>query len=65
MSYPDYILAGMIKGDVPEESKKAPNIGGAWKNEDGSIYLRIDPFVVIKGGDDRVLLTLFPYKKRD
>lgn len=38
-------------------------IGAAWQNPNGSISIKIDPFVVLQGGAD-LLLTLFPRDKK-
>lgn len=57
---PDFILAALLKGETPEESRVANNIGAAWVNTDGSIRIKLDPFVVLEGSEDRLVLTLFP-----
>lgn len=53
---PDYRVAAM---DKRTDAKN--NIGGAWKNADGSIAIVIDPFITITGSKD-LLITLFPNK---
>lgn len=57
---PDYILGGLLKGDSRENSRTASNLGAGWLNESGSIYIKLNPFVVIDGNHDDVVLTLFP-----
>lgn len=57
---PDFILAGLLKGATKDESRKMPNLGGAWIMENGAIMLRIDAFVVIDGSRNDMVLTLFP-----
>ncbi len=53
---PDYVVAALNKHD----NRKNGNVGRAWKNDDGSIAVVLDSFIVIEGGRD-MLLTLFPY----
>lgn len=52
---PDYSIGALDK----TRDVRQPKIGAAWKNADGSISLRIDPFVVLQGGP-QLLVTLFP-----
>jgi hypothetical protein len=54
---PDYNLAALDRGN--EEKGK---VGAAWKNVDGSISIRLEPFVVLRAG---VVLTLFPRSEED
>ena len=54
---PDYVLKGMNK--VTDE--KVQKLGAAWSNEDGSISLVIDRFVVLPT-DSAWVYTLFPIK---
>lgn len=56
---PDYDLGILDK----ENDIKQSRAGAAWLNEDGSISINIDPFVVIPPGR-HILLTLFPRKER-
>jgi len=56
---PDYRLKAM---DKRTGEKTALGCGAAWWNEDGSISIDIDPFIVLHGGADLVL-TLFPLEK--
>jgi hypothetical protein len=52
---PDLRLKAMNKNtDV-----KSGYIGGAWKNENGSISIQLDPFVNLFQ-DGNLVLTLFP-----
>lgn len=56
---PDYNLWVANK-----ESDQKGKAGAAWKNEDGSISIQLDPYVVIRGrGHSGGMLTimLFPY----
>ena len=50
---PDYRLHALNKG-TDEKNR----IGGAWENEDGSISIRLDAFIVLQAGPELVL-TLF------
>lgn len=54
---PDFRVAAM---DKTTDAKN--NIGGAWLNEDGSIAVIIDPFIVLNGSRN-LLITLFPNKE--
>jgi hypothetical protein len=51
---PDYRLAALNK----RTDEKGNNIGAAWINDNGSISIRLDSFVVLTGSKDLVL-TLF------
>lgn len=55
---PDYRLAALNKS-TDEKS----NVGAAWENDNGSISIRLDSFVVLKGSKDLVL-TLFKSDSR-
>lgn len=37
-------------------------IGAAWSNDNGTISIRLDPFIVLDGGKD-IVITLFPEAK--
>lgn len=53
---PDYRVKALNR-----ENEISSSVGAAWKNEDGSISIQLDHFVVLKGrghGGDLVL-TLF------
>jgi hypothetical protein len=39
------------------------NVGVAWKNDDGTVSITLNAFVVIEGGKD-MLITLFPSKDK-
>lgn len=56
---PDYILSGLLKGTNIANR----NLGAAWINDDGSIYLMINPFVVLQSSTDHVL-TLFKREEK-
>lgn len=55
---PDYRVAAM---DKKTDAKN--NIGGAWINQDSSIAIVLDAFIVIQGSKD-LLITLFPNKDK-
>lgn len=57
---PDYRLKAMNKAT----GVKNRNVGAAWVNEDGSISIDIDAFVVLPGGPELVL-TLYPVEHRE
>jgi len=54
---PDYRVAALDK--ITEDKN---NVGAAWKNEDGTISIVLDSFIVLYGGN-RFLITLFPNTK--
>lgn len=54
----DYRVAALNK--VTEASA---NVGAAWKNEDGTIALILNDFVVLQGCCKELLVTLFPNDK--
>jgi len=56
---PEYRLKALNKAT----DEKNRNVGAAWVNDDGSISIDVEPFVVLYGGKDLVL-TLFPEGKR-
>jgi hypothetical protein len=56
---PEYRLKALNKAT----GEKSRNAGAAWVNEDGSISIDVEPFVVLRGGKDLVL-TLFPEHKK-
>jgi hypothetical protein len=58
---PDYRLSALNKS-----TNEKNNVGAAWKNDNGTISIRVDYCVVIHSSKDLVL-TLFPadYKKSD
>lgn len=49
---PDYNL-----GALDRESGLKGKVGAAWKNEDGTINIKLNPFVALRSG---LSLTLFP-----
>lgn len=51
---PDFHLKALDK-----DTDKTAKIGAAWQNENGTISLVLNPFVVLNANDD-LLLTLFP-----
>lgn len=52
---PDYVLRALNK----RTDERVTHLGAAWRNDDGSITLAIDRFVVLPTEPDW-LLTLFP-----
>jgi hypothetical protein len=55
---PDYRV-----GCLDKQTDAKGNIGAAWINDDGTISIVIDAFVVIRGGK-QTLITLFPEKAK-
>jgi len=58
---PDYQLGALLKAANKEDSPRS-YIGAGWTQDDGRIYIKLDPFVVLKGSEERLILTLFPKK---
>lgn len=54
---PDYKLHALDK-----ETQEKNRIGAGWINEDGSIRVKLDAFVVLQASPNLVL-TLFPEKR--
>jgi hypothetical protein len=54
---PDYRLSAMNK-DTDEKGR----VGAAWKNEDGTISVVLDPFITLTSSKD-LILNLFPEKQ--
>lgn len=70
---PDYNVSCALKQDAHDPTKRPPAnnpirgiVGAAWKNEDGTIKILMNPFVVLPPGD-KINLVLFPidYKPKD
>jgi hypothetical protein len=57
---PDFILGGLVKGDTRDESRINNNMGAAWIHDDGTIRIKLSPFVQLDGSFPDVVLTLFP-----
>lgn len=53
---PDYRVAALNKA-----TNVKGNVGAAWINQDGSIAIKLDPFIVLEDSTN-LLLTLFPNK---
>ena len=53
---PDWDLKAMVK-DTDEKNR----VGAAWSNENGSISIVLDPFIVLQSSK-QLVLTLFPRK---
>lgn len=52
---PDYLVSALCK-----QTDVKGNIGGAWINEDGTIRIRLNPFVVLDTYRQDLVVTLFP-----
>lgn len=57
---PDYNIAALDK-----KTEIRGTIGAAWKNADGSIRLKLNPFLVLDTGKNDLVVTLFPVNNRD
>lgn len=55
---PDFVLKGLNK----QTDQRSGRLGAAWKNQDGSVSLVIDPWVKLEHSDAWVF-TLFPYER--
>lgn len=54
---PDYVVKAMNK-----ENDRAHRVGAAWLNDNGSISVEIDEFIVLSGADKKTVVTLFPWE---
>lgn len=54
---PDFRLSVTTREGAPVQHKGA--VGAGWLNKDGSISIRLPPFVVLSAADD-LIVTLFP-----
>ncbi|MFM6926954.1 MAG: hypothetical protein ACKOX6_00730 [Bdellovibrio sp.] len=52
---PDYELSLMDR----KSGRKHPKAGGAWRNEDGSINIQLNPFITFTSDPD-IIITLWP-----
>lgn len=52
---PDYRVGALNK-----RTNSKNILGGAWKNEDGTISVVLDDFVVLSQHSKELLITLFP-----
>ena len=57
---PDYNVSAMDKRD---DTRNNGNIGAAWLNADGTINIKLNPFVVIDTRMHDLAITLFPKDK--
>lgn len=55
---PDYDVKAMRK-----DTEQKARVGAAWKNEDGSISIVLDPFVVLEG-HTQLIITCFPKESK-
>jgi len=61
---PDYRLSALKSFPTPEEWKDMKGeVGAAWLNENGSISIRLEPFVTLRS-EPGLVLTLFPVKPK-
>ena len=56
---PDFTIRAIKKG-----TQSKGEVGVAWKNEDGSIYMKFNPFVTVPVGDE-FAITAFPIGPAD
>jgi hypothetical protein len=62
---PDYSLGALLKGTTRDESRMA-TIGAGWLDpKTQRISIKLDPFVVLSGSTDNMILTLFPRERKD
>lgn len=54
---PDYVISAMTPGGGIKGK-----VGAGWTNPDGSIQVKLDPFVVLCAKDD-LLIRMFPNEK--
>ena len=54
---PDYTVSAM---DKDRDTTLKGQIGVAWKNANGSIRIKINPFVVLNTREHDLVITLFP-----
>lgn len=57
---PDYNVSALNK-----KTDMKGVIGAAWKNQDGTIRIKLNPFLVIDTSRHDLVVTLFPANKRD
>lgn len=55
---PDFHIRAIRKG-----TQEKAEIGVGWKNEDGSIFLKFNPFVVVPVGADYAITAFPPWKE--
>lgn len=56
---PNYRVAALDK-----DTEASANIGAAWLNENGTITIVLNDFVVLPPGGKHLLITLFPNKDK-
>jgi len=59
---PDFRLKAMTRQGVVPERKGELGVG--WQNDNGSISIKLDPFVYVHGSENLVI-TLFPADKEE
>lgn len=55
---PDYNL-----GALDKTTDMKGKIGAAWVNPNGTVSIRLNPWVVLDGSNPELVLTLFPYEE--
>ena len=55
---PDFHVAAM------DSIGRNPRIGGAWVNEDESIYIKLDRFIVLDNKQGDLQIRLFPVREK-
>lgn len=59
---PDFrVLATTRPGVIP---KRAGVIGAGWQNQNGTVSIKLEPFVTISGADD-LIITVFPKDREE
>jgi hypothetical protein len=57
---PDYELSVMDK-----RTNSKGRVGAAWRNKDGSITIKVCPFVVLDFKNPELVVMLYPTKRRE
>lgn len=55
---PDYVVKALLDDGSQSEVTVKGRVGAAWKNEDGSISIKLDNFIVLQG-NPKLYITLF------
>lgn len=58
---PDYRMKATTRPGVHPHREGV--VGAGWRNPDGSVSVKLDPFAVLAGADD-LIITLFPMEAR-
>ena len=46
---------------MDKEISMKGKVGAAWSNPDGTISIRLNPFIMLDGSNPKLVLTLFPF----